>query len=291
VVRISDEVRMKGGTMTPKPSASTRSRPAPVEGARAGDPAAGGTAAASTAQEAVAGTARSDGAGPDDANDGGHERGTSRAGDARLEGPATLPGVLDRAGFETRLQELPEGQPVSVALMDIDHFLEVNEGHGREAGDRLLRRLERALLGSLPKGSFVARLGGDEYIAAIPDHPVEGALIIMEEVRRHLSGGRAVEPGSADALSLSVGIAGYPAHAADRSELGRYASEAMVRAKQEGRGRCAIYVESKMVLKSNYYSKAGLARLAKLADALDRTEASLLREALDALIERYRDAI
>ncbi|HKI57683.1 MAG TPA: GGDEF domain-containing protein [Trueperaceae bacterium] len=204
---------------------------------------------------------------------------------------ATSPGVLDGASFSARLRELPEGEPVSVALMDIDHFLEVNERHGRDTGDRMLRRLEHALLGSLPKGSFLARLGGDEYIAAIPDHPAEGALIVMEEIRRHLSGGEGVEPGAPESISLSVGIAAHPAHASDRGELARCAGEAMFRAKQEGRGRCAIYVESKMVLKSNYYNKGGLARLTKLAGALDRTEASLLREALDDLIERYRDAI
>lgn len=202
----------------------------------------------------------------------------------------TSPGVLDWGDFEARLRDLPEGAPVSVALMDIDHFKQVNERLGRGAGDRMLRRLERALLGSLPTGSFVGRLGGDEYVVAIPDHPAEGALIVLEEVRRHLSGGQPAEPGSPEAVSLSVGIAAYPAHAPDRTELARYAGEAMFRAKHEGRGRCAIYVESKMVLKSNYYSKASLARLTKLAGALDRTEASLLREALDALTERYRDA-
>ena len=50
----------------------------------------------------------------------------------------------------------------------------------------------------------------------------------------------------------------------------------------------AIYVEEKMVLKSNYYSRASLARLSKLAGRLNRTEASLLREALDDLIRKLR---
>jgi diguanylate cyclase (GGDEF)-like protein len=219
------------------------------------------------------------------------ERGGPAGASSEPAGPGVSPGVLDWAVFEARLRALPEGQPVSVALMDIDHFLDVNERHGREVGDRLLRRLERALLGSLPAESFVARLGGDEYAAALPEHPVEGALIVMEEIRRHLAGSGAVERGSADAISLSVGLAAYPAHAALREAVPRLADEALARAKREGRGRCAIYVESRMVLKSNYYPKASLARLTKLADALDRTEASLLREALDDLIERYRETV
>ena len=72
------------------------------------------------------------------------------------------------------------------------------------------------------------------------------------------------------------------------AELYRAADEALLRAKREGRSRACIYVESKMVLKSNYYPKSQLERLAKLSAALGRTEASLLREALDDLIEKYR---
>ena len=52
-----------------------------------------------------------------------------------------------------------------------------------------------------------------------------------------------------------------------------------------------MYVEEKMVLKSNYYSKANLQRLAKLSAASDRTEASLLREALDDLLDKHKDAL
>ncbi len=78
---------------------------------------------------------------------------------------------------------------------------------------------------------------------------------------------------------------------ADRSDLVRAADEAIHRAKRDGRGRISIHVEERMVLKSNYYSKASLGRLAKLSAAEGRTEASLLREALDDLIDRYRDRI
>lgn len=85
-----------------------------------------------------------------------------------------------------------------------------------------------------------------------------------------------------------MGLAARPAHASEYADLKRAADEAMVRAKREGRARACIYVESKMVLKSNYYPKSQLERLSKLSGALGRTEASLLREALDNLIERNR---
>ena len=66
------------------------------------------------------------------------------------------------------------------------------------------------------------------------------------------------------------------------------ANEALARGKREGGGRVAIYVEEKMVLKSNYYSRAALDRLSKLAARTNRTEASLLREALDDLFTKLR---
>lgn len=74
-------------------------------------------------------------------------------------------------------------------------------------------------------------------------------------------------------------------------DLLRAATEALYRAKREAKSRIAIYTESKMTLKSNYYSKAGLERLAKLSAALDRTEASLLREALDDLFIKHKDEL
>lgn len=197
--------------------------------------------------------------------------------------------LLERPGLFEALHQAPEDAPVSLALLDIDDFATVNRSFGTEAGDDVLRRVERVLLASLPPEAAVARIGGDEYAAVFPDQVAEGALILMEEVRAHLARPRAeVQPA---AISLSAGLACHPAHVAERDDLVRAADEALQRAKRDGRGRVAIYVEERMVLKSNYYGKASLGRLAKLSAAQGRTEASLLRQALDDLIDRYRDRI
>ena len=71
------------------------------------------------------------------------------------------------------------------------------------------------------------------------------------------------------------------------ADLMQAAGEALMRAKREGRGRSAIYVEEKMVLKTTYYRRAALDRLSRLATATGRTEAMLLREALDNLLDSY----
>ncbi len=194
--------------------------------------------------------------------------------------------LLNRADFEALLEQTE--LPVSLALIDLDYFKEINDTYGHGAGDRVLRSLEAVLLGSLPEEAAVARLGGDEYAVLLFDQPAESALIVMEEVRRYFSG--RTLPEVPRKLQLSVGIACAPTHA-PREGLERAADEALYRAKSEGRGRVAIYVESKMTLKSNYYSKASLERLTKLSDALSRTEASLLREALDDLFVKHGGAL
>lgn len=197
--------------------------------------------------------------------------------------------LLDRARFESALNDL-DGAPVALALTDLDHFKEVNDTLGKEAGDTVLRSLERTLTGSVPPGAIVGRLGGDEYAVALPDTSAEGALIVLEEIRAHFSS-REASPEAPRRVGLSVGIAARPPHAKTVPELIRAADEALYRAKRESRGRVAIYVEDKMTLKSNYYAKAALERLGKLSSATGRTEASLLREALEDLVAKYKDEL
>ncbi len=198
--------------------------------------------------------------------------------------------LLGRQKFEAAVRKVDPELSLSLALIDVDNFARINEKHGRDAGDAVLRELEQVLSGSLPKGALLGRIGGDEYAAALPDLPAEGALIVLEEIRRHVAD-RDPLPGVAYRTQLSVGIASRPTHAGSVPGLFRAAEESLYRAKSEGRNRTAIYVESKMVLKSNYYSRASLDRLSRLSAARNRTEASLLREALDDLVTKHRDAL
>ncbi|MDB5044602.1 MAG: diguanylate cyclase [Deinococcus sp.] len=198
------------------------------------------------------------------------------------------PDILSRNPFEDAFARLGAA-PLTLAVLDLDHFKTLNDTLGHTEGDRVLRGIERLLSGSLPSGSIIGRIGGDEYAAILPETAAETALILFDEVIRHFQIHR--DPHWPRTLGLSVGIASRPAHASTYADLYRAADEALLRAKREGRSRACIFVESKMVLKSNYYPKSQLERLAKLSNALGRTEASLLREALDDLIERNRGAL
>jgi diguanylate cyclase len=198
--------------------------------------------------------------------------------------------LLCREEFEAAVNGVDPGVTLSLALLDIDDFARINDEYGRAAGDAVLRDLEEVLTGSLPDDALLGRVGGDEYAAAFPGMPAESALIVLEEIRQHVADRDPVSE-VAYKTHLSVGIANRPTHAGSVPDLFRAAEEGVFRAKSEGRNRTAIYVESKMVLKSNYYSRAGLDRLAKLSSARNRTEASLLREALDDLMVKHRDAL
>lgn len=193
-----------------------------------------------------------------------------------------------RIAFEESLERF-EGQPLAVAVCDLDDFAAVNK-LGREVGDKVLRAFERTFTGSLPTGAVIARIGGDEYCAALPDHSAESALILLDEISSHF-GSHYPTPEVTWRVKVSAGIAARPPHGETPAQLVAAATEALMRSKREGRSRVSIFVEEKMTLKSNYYPRAALDRLAKLSGATGRTEASLLREGLDDLFVKYRDEL
>jgi diguanylate cyclase len=198
--------------------------------------------------------------------------------------------IAPREQFLSRLERhLHHGNaPVALALVDLDDFATINNERGYEAGDRVLGVLEGALRRNLPEDAEVLRLGGDEYVTILPSSSAENALIVLDEIRSYLAN---LQPAGPDRTCASVGVAANPPHGSTAEDLWRAAGQALMRAKREGGNRVAIYVEEKMVLKSNYYSRANLDRLAKLSAATGRTEASLLRESLDDLIEKYVDLL
>jgi diguanylate cyclase (GGDEF)-like protein len=196
-----------------------------------------------------------------------------------------------RETFLARIDALLHGGnlPAAVAATDLDDFAGLNERRGREAGDRVLAAWEAALVDNLPADAEVVRLGGDEFGVILPGQSAETALIVLDEIRGHFAAHP--PPATGEAATASVGVAANPPHGTTAEDLWRAAGEALMRAKRAGRDQIALYVEEKMVLKSNYYSRAALDRLAKLAGATGRTEASLLREALDDLVDKHRDRL
>lgn len=181
-----------------------------------------------------------------------------------------------------------EKGPVAVAAGDLDNFKAINDTEGRDVGDAVLASVEAMLSEALPDAT-VLRTTGDLYFIVLPGMGPEAALLALESFRsRHLAK-RIDIRGRRLAVSITFGIAAYPHHVEEPPDLLAAAEEALHRAKATSHGTSAIYVEEKMVLKSNYYPRGQLARLSAVAKAVGRTEADILREALAASLERYRD--
>ena len=177
--------------------------------------------------------------------------------------------------------------PVALALADLDEFVALNDAHGPEVGDTVLAGFERVLAAGLAPDGRVAHVRGDEFAAMLPGMAIEEALLALEKVRAEVAGSDPA-PGLTDPLTVSVGIAGRPAHGGTAEELMAAAEAALVRAKRAGGNRVCLYVEERMVLKSSYYPRSGLHRLAKLARRRGKPEATLLREALEEYLARHQ---
>ncbi len=200
------------------------------------------------------------------------------------------PKVLGRAAFEQELARAGgQDELVTIGLLDLDNFKEVNDNHGHDAGDRVLSAVTERLVAAAEKaGGFVGRLGGDEFAVALPGVPLEQAFLEMDRLRGAVHEISGVLPNDKDYRpSISIGVASYPRDVRKIDDLIARADQALWQAKETGRNQVALPTPEDMILKSNYYTAAQLGRLKKLAEAKKRRESVLLREALDDLFRKY----
>lgn len=216
-----------------------------------------------------------------------------------FELPTTDPltGLLTGPYFRHLLAEqiVPQarssGDPLALFLLDVDEFLTINQAHGREAGDRVLRDVADALRRQMPESAVLSRYGGDELGGALPDTRLDDAFSLLEEVRRQVAS-LAFDGLAGVKLTCSVGLAAFPTHGSGDIELVREADQALYVAKTTGRNKVALpLADSRMITKTSHYTATQLERLALLAKALQRNEASVLREALDDVLKKYNDRL
>jgi diguanylate cyclase (GGDEF)-like protein len=181
--------------------------------------------------------------------------------------------------------------PIAIINLDIDEFESINRQYGRYTGDEVLRRVGRALANNFREMGFVGRYAGDEFVVVLPDSRAETAFVLAEEVRRAIEDTPIeVQVGEQKfrlTLHVSGGVAEYPSDGNDWESLFRRSNEALFRAKRLGRNRICLPVSSQMVTKTSHYTQTQLEKLADLAKKTGRTEAHLLREALDDLLRKY----
>lgn len=158
-----------------------------------------------------------------------------------------LTGLYNRRYFESVLKkELTEqkryGQAVSCLMIDVDHFKEVNDTHGHEAGDSVLKELGEILKSSLREVDTVARWGGEEFSIMMPHTDRKGALVTAERVLKDIRG-RKFEKLPGSPVTVSIGIACMSKEINTADKLFNAADLALYEAKRNGRNRIEIAPE------------------------------------------------
>jgi two-component system cell cycle response regulator len=127
---------------------------------------------------------------------------------------------------------------VSLLMVDIDHFKKINDEHGHQAGDVVLREVARILKDTLRVVDSLGRYGGEEFISILPHTSYEDALQTGERLRQAIAENSFHAGQRQLRVTISVGVASYPSARVDSpGALVREADKALYRAKQEGRNR------------------------------------------------------
>jgi|SRR5579863_260790 len=133
------------------------------------------------------------------------------------------------------------GSTVSLVFLDMDHFKNVNDRHGHLYGSKVLVEMGHLLIRNLRDVDIVARYGGDEFVAVLPQTSVATTRKIVDRIQEAVRKTEFLkDSGFRMKLSASFGIAGFPEHAKNKTDLIRLADKAMYRAKESGRDRICI---------------------------------------------------
>lgn len=135
-------------------------------------------------------------------------------------------------------QALANNKPLSIAMVDIDHFKNINDTHGHQAGDAVLTELGKRLTFNLRESDFCARYGGEEFLVIMPDTTQLGARLVGERIKLITSDLPFQVPAKEGNISctVSVGIASLRPNETAQ-ELQARADKALYKAKNEGRNR------------------------------------------------------
>ena len=165
----------------------------------------------------------------------------------RIEQTATtdkLTSLLNRQAFTILMTRLMaehgrQPRPLSMLLLDLDHFKLINDQHGHAGGDMVLRRVAGLLLQDLRKSDMAVRWGGEEFLVVLDNCDLAAAQRIAEKIRERVAQERLEIHGTPIALTVSVGVAQFsddelPDQTISRADAGLY------QAKNSGRNRVCV---------------------------------------------------
>jgi diguanylate cyclase (GGDEF)-like protein len=153
-----------------------------------------------------------------------------------------MTGVYNRRKLEASLaDELGRAvrykRPLSMLMLDIDHFKRVNDTLGHLAGDEVIRHVARVAMSCLRKSDVMGRYGGEEFGILLPEVSSDGAMVVGERIRNSVAGSAAAFEGHDIAVTVSVGVAELRVLGATTTNLVADADEALYASKKTGRNR------------------------------------------------------
>ena len=172
----------------------------------------------------------------------------------------------ERVSEELRLAAI-QGSELSLLFVDVDRFKSVNDRFGHSAGDEILRTVAQLVVGCVRRIDVAARYGGDEFAVLLIGAGGVEAGRVAERVRAAVESTHVVGP--VGRVTVSVGVATFPGHAATKAELLEKADWAMYLAKRAGRNRCAVFGEDEchaVSTASDPELRGYLAAMAQLAE-------------------------
>ncbi|HTM20295.1 MAG TPA: diguanylate cyclase, partial [Kofleriaceae bacterium] len=159
-----------------------------------------------------------------------------------------LTGLTNHRSFQERFATLLDRaqryrRSCAMLLCDVDHFKKVNDTYGHPVGDEVLRRVAKVLGDAARKIDIPARYGGEEFAVVLDEIDLAGARRIAERIRQDV-GALAIESDKGPFnVTMSIGVAVFPADGADRAQLIEHADMALYHAKQSGRNRVVDYAQ------------------------------------------------
>ncbi len=132
---------------------------------------------------------------------------------------------------------------LSLLMVDSDSLKKVNDTHGHEAGDRLIKLVVQCIRDGLRTTDVVARYGGDEFMCLLPETGSEGAALVAERIRLRIAETALNDGPTAIPTSVSVGVATYPEHGDEFDKLAKNADRALYASKAQGRNRITVFRE------------------------------------------------
>lgn len=130
--------------------------------------------------------------------------------------------------------------PLSVLMLDIDHFKLVNDSFGHAVGDEVLKKISAICKDALRDVDFIGRIGGEEFAACLPETKIDGASLVAERTRKSIENAIIQTHGEKIQVTVSIGLAQLTSSDADFSSLLNRADLALYAAKESGRNKVVI---------------------------------------------------